>query len=129
MKNEIGQLARFCVVGLTNTLLTLAVFLLLTRAGMASPAASAIGFCAGAANGFFLNRTWTFRTERRDARMIARYVAVQLLGAALSAGGVALGRAGLDAPRLVAEALVLPFVTLTTFGLSRRLVFTSPGLV
>jgi hypothetical protein len=54
---------------------------------------------------------------------VARYVAVQALGAALSAAGVALAITDLDFQHLAAEVLVLPWVTLLTYTLSRRLVF------
>jgi putative flippase GtrA len=114
---------RFGIVGISNTLLTLASFALLTAAGLAPPPASAIAFGIGALNGYLLNRSWTFRGGRRGPRTVARYVAVQALGAGFSAAGVALAVRGLDLGRLPAEALVLPVVTLLTYTLSRTVVF------
>jgi putative flippase GtrA len=122
-RSELTRLVRFGVVGVTNTLVTLAAYTLLVRLGAPAPPASAVAFAFGAANGYRLNRRWTFRVERGDAAMAARYVAVQALGAGLSAAGVALATSDLDLRKLAAEALVLPFVTITTYLLSRRLVF------
>jgi putative flippase GtrA len=63
MRSEAARFVRFGVVGLSNTLLTLLAFALLTRAGVVADAASALGFLAGAVNGYLLNRAWTFRAE------------------------------------------------------------------
>jgi putative flippase GtrA len=123
---ELGRLTRFCLVGVSNTLVTLATFAALSAIGVAAAPAAALGFGAGAANGYRLNRRWTFRIHTTGWRTLARYLAVQLLGAGLSAGGVALATEDLSLRRLAAEALVLPAVTLVTYVLSRQLVFRSP---
>ena len=110
------QLLRYGTVGASNTLLTLVVFAVLTRLGVAAGLASALAFSAGAANGYVLNRAWTFRSPAR----FHRYVAVQALGAGCSAVAITLLA---DLPHLGAEALVMPPVTLLTFALSRTVVF------
>ena len=110
-------LVRFGVVGVSNTLVTLVSFALFTRLGVPRGVASAAAFGVGATNGYFLNRTWTFRSERRGAATVARYAAVQGLGALLSAVAIGLLRS---------EVLVLPLVTAVTFVLARRLVFGRP---
>jgi putative flippase GtrA len=115
----VGQLARFATVGATNTLVTLAVYALLGVLGLAAPAAGALAFAAGGANGYFLNRAWTFSSPLRGPGVAGRYVAVQGLGAGLDA----LGLAAVGLPRLEAEVVVLPVVTLFTFVLSRQWVF------
>jgi putative flippase GtrA len=124
--DELGRLIRFGLVGVTNTLLTIAVFALLTGKGVAPAAASALAFAVGAANGYRLNRRWTFRVAESSTTQVARYVAVQALGAGLSAGGVALVGGDLSVRRLAAEAMVLPVVTAITYILSRVLVFGGP---
>jgi|SRR3954470_3269569 putative flippase GtrA len=109
-------LVRFGCVGVTNTLVTFAAYMLLTGAHVTTGMASALGFAAGAANGYVLNRSWTFRVRGGPATF-ARYVAVQALGAACSAVGVA----------ALPEFLVIPVVTLITYSLSRRMVFRAAG--
>ena len=128
MRAELARLVRFALVGASNTLITVAAFTLLVRAGVPAGAASAAGFGLGAANGYRLNRAWTFRSSRRGLGTIARYAAVQALGALLSGLGVALVSSDLSLRKLVAEGLVLPFVTALTYVLSRRLVFGGPRL-
>jgi putative flippase GtrA len=125
MRSETLRLVRFGAVGVLNTLLTFVTYTLLTRLAVAPEAASAIGFAVGAANGYVLNRSWTFRAHG-DRATLARYVAVQGLGALASAVGVRLATADLSLQRLAAEAVVIPFVTLGTYVLARRVVFRVP---
>jgi putative flippase GtrA len=123
MTAELRYLARFCTVGVSNSLLTLVIFALFVHAGAPAPAASAIGFGAGACNGYLLNRRWTFRGAPGGPQTVARYLVVQGLGAGLSAAGMALATTDLDLAHLVAELLVLPCVAVITYVLARRLVF------
>jgi putative flippase GtrA len=123
MKAEVMRLVRFGLVGVSNTVLTLAAFEVLTRAGVEATAASGLGFAAGAANGYLLNRSWTFHA-RGGVTTLARYVAVQALGALLSAAGVALATTDLSLRKLAAECIVLPLVTLVTYTLARSVVFS-----
>jgi putative flippase GtrA len=124
MRGEIARFVRFGVVGISNTVLTLVAYEILTRVGMADTAASALGFAVGAANGYLLNRSWTFHADGGTATL-ARYVAVQGLGALLSGAGVDLATSDLSLRRLAAECVVLPLVTLLTYTLARTVVFSA----
>ena len=124
MRNEVARFVRFGVVGASNTVLTLVVYEILTRVGVADTASSALGFAVGAANGYLLNRSWTFHADGGTATL-ARYVGVQGLGALLSAAGVDLATSELSLRRLAAECVVLPAVTLLTYTLARTVVFSS----
>ncbi|MEN3281712.1 MAG: hypothetical protein V7607_2852 [Solirubrobacteraceae bacterium] len=128
MRAEIVRFVRFGVVGISNTILTLVAYEILTRFGVADTAASALGFAVGAANGYMLNRSWTFHA-RGGTATLARYVAVQGLGALLSAAGVGLATSDLSLRRLAAECVVLPLVTLLTYTLARTVVFSPARLV
>ena len=122
-----GQLARYLVVGASNTAITLASYAVLVRAGLPPVVASVVAFAAGAANGYRLNRTWTFRSDRRGARAGARYVVVLLAGLGLNGLGVALAVGVAELPKLAGEIAALPPVTATTFALARSWVFGSAG--
>lgn len=126
MRPQIFQLARFAVVGASNTAITLASYAALVMLGAPAVAASAVGFALGAANGYHWNRRWTFRSDRRGAVTCARYVTVQLAGLGLNALGVAVAVGPAAVPRLAGEVVILPFVTVTTFVLSRSWVFPPP---
>ncbi len=115
---ELTRIARYAIVGASNTVITFLAYTLLVGVGIAAPVASAAGFGLGAVNGYQLNRRWTFRVPGR----VGRYVGVQAVGAAASAAGVALAR-GDGLPRIPAELVVLPVVTLLTYALARTVVF------
>ena len=81
------QFVKFGIVGVSNTLLTFAVYTLLLKVfGVWYLAASAIGFVVGATNGFLLNRRWTFRGHVGDALTPVRWAIVQGCGLALNLG-------------------------------------------
>jgi putative flippase GtrA len=121
LRAELSRLVRFCVVGASNTAITLGAYAALVAAGCPAAAASGAAFALGALNGYHWNARWTFAVRG----MLWRYVGVQGLGAGLSAAGVAFAR-GAGVSRLAAEIVILPVVTLITYCLSRRFVFPVP---
>jgi putative flippase GtrA len=119
----LAQLVRYGLVGVTNTALTLATYAALVALGAPVPLAAAMGWGAGAVNGYLLNRGWTFRSVLTGARPLLRYVIVALVGAALDAVATAVAVGHDHLPRLAGEVAILPAVTVVTFVLCRRWVF------
>src|SRR6201987_635980 len=100
------QFIKFGIVGVSNTLLTFAVYTLLLKVfGVWYLLASAVGFAVGAVNGFLLNCRWTFRGHVGDARTPLRWGIVQGGGLGINLGllYVLVHDARLD--KLVAQAL------------------------
>ncbi len=122
---ELARIARFCVVGASNTAITFVVFAVLVAIGCPAPVASAAGFILGAANGYAWNTRWTFADQGVGAAAIPRYVVVQVGCAALSAAGVLVARSD-GLARLTSEVVILPWVTLVAYALSRTFVFRRP---
>ena len=122
LRTELVRIARFCVVGASNTAVTFVSFAVLVALGLPAPAASGAAFVLGAANGYVWNTRWTFADQGVGASVLPRYVAVQVACAALSAGGVAVARSD-GVARLTAEIVILPWVTLVAYALSRTIVF------
>jgi putative flippase GtrA len=117
------QLVRFGMVGMANTVLTIATYAGLVALHAPVPLAGAVGWGVGAVNGFVLNRAWTFRGAPRGALPAARYAAVALLGSALDAALLTIAVGHEHLPRLAGELVVLPPVTLLTFVVCRTWVF------
>ena len=118
------QFMKFGIVGVSNTLLTFAVYTLLLKVlGVWYLAASAIGFGVGAVNGFLLNRRWTFRGHVGDALTPLRWTIVQGCGLGLNEGllYVLVHDARLD--KLVGQALAMAVVTVCTFTANRAWTF------
>ena len=127
MSGEALRILRFCVVGVSNTLVTLAAFSLLVALEVPAPLASGLAFCVGATNSYQLNRRWTFAGLGRAPHAVARFVISQGAGALASAAGVlVLTHAGW--PRLAAECVILPCVTIALYSVSRLLVFRSASV-
>jgi putative flippase GtrA len=118
------QFVKFGVVGVSNTLLTLAVYTLLVKVfDVWYLAASGIGFVAGAVNGFLLNRRWTFRGHVGDALTPVRWTVVQGCGLGCNLGLVYLFVGGADLDELVGQALATAIVTVLTFAANRSWTF------
>jgi putative flippase GtrA len=118
------QFIKFGIVGISNTLLTLAVYTVLLKVfGVWYLAASAIGFTVGAINGFLLNRRWTFRGHVGDAFTPVRWGIVQCSGLALNEGLLYLFVHGGRLDKLLAQACATAIVTVLTFFANRAWTF------
>src|SRR5204862_7716173 len=105
-------------VGVSNTLLSAAMFAAGVTAGLEPVLAAAIAFGLGSINGFVWNRRWTFARRGRPAA----YVVVQLAGLlATDLLMSALRGVGPASAYLVTTALV----TVGTFVANRRYTFPS----
>jgi putative flippase GtrA len=117
------QIVRFAVVGASNTVLTFITYMVAALV-LPAVAAAALGWTIGAANGYRLNRAWTFAAGgAHGAGPAARYLVTQALGGGVSAGGVWLLRG--DVPHSVAELVSLPVASALTFVLCRAWVFAA----
>jgi putative flippase GtrA len=111
---------KFLAVGLSNTALSSLGYLVLVRTGTAYRAAGALAFAAGAANGYALNRRWTFgATDSTGTRV--RYLAVAL-GGLLATDALLWVCSPLGS--LAAYVVALPLVTFATFAANRGWTFT-----
>ena len=118
------QFVKFGVVGISNTLITLVVYTVLLKVfGVWYLAASAIGFAAGAVNGFLLNRRWTFRGHVGDAFTPVRWGIVQSCGLGINEAllYVFVHHAHID--KLLAQVCATVVVTITTFFVNRAWTF------
>lgn len=119
----IEQFVKFGLVGVLNTLLTLAVTLLLNVAGVYYIAASGIGFLVGTVNSFLLNRSWTFRGHRGDALTPVRWFVVQGVGLALDLALVYALVDSLGLAKLAGQAVAIVVVVVLTFFANRTWTF------
>jgi putative flippase GtrA len=120
----IVQLAKFGLVGVSNTLITLLVYTLLVKAlGVWYVEASALGFMVGAVNGFLWNRAWTFRGHVGDALTPVRWFVVQGCGLLVNSGLVFVFVDGAGLGKLLGQALTIVIVTVLTFAINRSWTF------
>jgi putative flippase GtrA len=120
----VAQFVKFGIVGVSNTLLALAVYAALLKGfGMWYLAASAIGYAVGMVNGFLWNRRWTFRGHVGDALTPVRWIVVQGCGLAANLGLVFgfVHDAGLG--KLLGQACATAIVVVFTFIANRAWTF------
>ena len=118
------QFVKFGIVGVSNTLISFAVYTLLLKVfGVWYVAASGIGFAVGAVNGFLWNRAWTFRGHVGDALTPVRWFVVQTCGLLVDLGLVYLFVDGLGLDELVGQAVTTAIVTVLTFFANRAWTF------
>lgn len=121
------QAARFIIVGIANTVVTLGtVFVVHDVAGASVEVASATGFIVGAIQGFVLNRFWTFAGIDHAvpiAVQMVGFVVVNLVaGSIFTAVNVGLSRfIPLLVSSLIAAATIMPVsFTLNRWGVFRE---------
>ncbi len=121
---SLGQIVRFGVVGLFNTLSGLTViYALKLFAGLGDVLANSIGYAAGMAISFGLNGGWTFNYQGTQFPALARFFVTMAVSYSLNLLTVlmAIHHGGLN-PYL-AQALGIPPFTLCSFLMSKYWVF------
>jgi putative flippase GtrA len=118
------QFVKFGIVGVSNTLISFAVYTLLLKVfGVWYVAASGIGFAVGAVNGFLWNRAWTFRGHVGDALTPVRWFVVQSCGLLIDLGLVYVFVDGVGLDELFGQAVTTAIVTVLTFFVNRAWTF------
>jgi putative flippase GtrA len=110
---------KFGTVGAANTAITVVVYAALVLVGADYVVAGVIGWTLGTLNGYFWNRTWTFRAGAHSHAMLVKYVTVQIGGVCLNAALLELGVGVIGLPELTGQVAVLPFVLVYSFTVNR----------
>jgi putative flippase GtrA len=120
----IWQFVKFATVGVSNTLLSFAVYTILEDAlGVEYLVASAIGFTVGAVNGFLLNRKYTFPGHVGDALTPVRWTVVQVCGLGADEGLLYAYVQWLGLDKLLGYAIAIAMVVVATFFANRTWTF------
>lgn len=124
---HIWQFARFAVVGAANTLIYFAIYVALVEIAAPYIIASLLAFAVSAFMGYTMHRLWTFGSGDFDRTGFARWLILQgtvtltnVLALAFAVGVMGLGK-------IVGQAIILPFIPLLTFVISRRWIFQGPA--
>lgn len=120
-----GQLLRYCLVGVGNTLAHFALLVALVEAARMAPAvANVLAFAAANALSFVMNSRFTF-ASRLGWGSYLKFLAVSLLGLAINYLTMQLAQA-LGLHYLVGAGVAIVLVIGIGFGLSRAVVFGRP---
>ena len=125
----IAEVVRYGLIGVLNTLLTLAIiFAAIYWLDAPALLANAIGYVVGFICSYLLNRLWTFRSQAPMGRSIGRYVLAALLAYAMNALVIFIGIAWYGASEYLIQPLGAAAYTLTLFVLSKAWVFKNKSL-
>jgi len=114
---------RYVLVGISNTAISMAVYVALLAVGVGYVAAVVVAYLAGLVNGYTLNRRWTFLAGSFSIGSLSRYTAVQGTGLLMSVGLTSLFVELLDVPEVAALMLSWPPVIAVTFTATRLWAF------
>ncbi len=86
-KEKLIKFLKFCITGGLNTLVDFCVFFILSYIGVNIYIAQGIGYSAGIANSFIINRRWTFK-QKGDVHWaeLVRFIILNLASLVLSIG-------------------------------------------
>lgn len=80
MRNTLGQLIRYGVVGVLSNAVGFMLYLAITAAGMPPLAAMSLLYAVGVMQTFIFNKRWSFRHEGRSRATFIRYCATYAIG-------------------------------------------------
>jgi putative flippase GtrA len=117
---ETRRMVKYGIVGVLNVAIDFSLYALLVTIGVWYPLAKTMSLTVATANGYTLNRIWTFRAGPHRHIALAKYAGVQAVSLAANVTVLALlvEIAGLN--EIVAQAIALPFIAVLSF-LGQRL--------
>ena len=123
-----GEMIRFGLVGVANTLIGLGAIYLFMAAGLGLAPANAMGFGVGLLCSFWFNNRWTFSGDRAvSGGKVARFLLAFLIAYAANLAAVLLAHGYFRLPAHAAQLAGQPVYTLVFFLLARSFVFTRRG--
>ena len=117
------QFRRFILVGASNTAISFIAYAVMIWLGVLYWPAGGAAFLLGAANGYVLNRRWTFNAADSTERRI-KYLVLQLGGLGATTALLWLFVSSGAFERVEAYAVTVPLVTVVTFLGNRAWVFS-----
>jgi len=121
---------KFSIVGLSGTLVNMAVYAVAVQSGLYYLAAAIVSFMFAVTNNFFWNFRWTFKGQAANRSKRNKYfrflgVSVMNLGVNLLLLGAFVERFGMD--KTLAQLVSIALVSVLNFVMSDRFTFGETG--
>ncbi len=123
--NKFGQIIKYGLVGVINTLITgIILFVLMKGFGVSYKTSNAVGYVAGFINSFIMNKFWTFKANQTSTiRQFLRFSAVFAVCYLLQLGFVILLVEKLSINKDISQLLGMIFYTLIGFIFNKIFTF------
>jgi len=127
-KASVRQFILYSLIGILNTGIHFGVFVILYRwLGVPVLAASAIGYCAGLANSYFMNRAWTFAVPMRaHPAEFLKFLVVNLVALSLNLLTLHVLADGMGLLPELAQAVAILFSLVANFAGNKWWAFRHP---
>lgn len=111
---KLNEIIKFSAVGIINTAVDFAVFTLFLKAfNVQYLVCQVLGYSSGAINSFLMNKTWTFKANRKDKKAyseIVQFFVINLISLAASTYSMKLLSGNLHLNVYIAKVIVI-FIT------------------
>ena len=115
-KTTIKQFVRFCVVGTSNTVISLGTILFLFNfCNIDYRVANIIGYTFGFINSFIWNKIWTFESKNRFYKEIIPFLCIFLMSYFLNLGAVIFSAEVLLINKNICQIIGMFFYAVTNF--------------
>lgn len=118
-----GKMARFITVGVASNAIVYLGYVALTSFGLEPKAAMSLMYAVGMAQGFLLNRVWTFAHKGTISPSLGRYVVVYLAGYVVNWIALFVFIDYLRFPHLVVQGIAVLVLAVALFTAQRYWVF------
>jgi putative flippase GtrA len=113
---SLQQFARYCAVGMLNTLITLAtIFVLMKIFGVNYVVANAVGYVLGFTNSFIMNKIWTFGSSGKVQREAPIFVLVFAVSYGAQLVFLLILKEGLAVSAELSQIVAMGFYTIVNF--------------
>lgn len=120
---ELRRVVKYGLVGMVNVALDFTLYAVLVSLGLWYPIAKTVSLVVATANGYTLNRLWTFRAGAHRNAVLTKYVTVQALCLAANIALLVLLIEGAGLHQITAQAIALPIIALASFAAQRLWTF------
>jgi putative flippase GtrA len=122
-RRELRHAAKYGIVGLSNVSIDFVLYAALVSLGMWYPLAKMLSLVVATANGYTLNRLWTFRAGAHHGIVLTKYVGVQAGCLIANLGLLVFLVEGLGLGRITAQVVAIPIISAVSFMAQRLWTF------
>jgi len=124
--NKVAELVRFAIVGILSNIVYFSVLGGLLWSNMTIEIAAAIAYATSMVVNYLLQRSYTFKSDKKHLHATTKYLLVQFVGMGVNSGTLHILVTQLGWPIIAGLAIALILVTCWTYLAMKFWVFANP---